>query len=67
MSFVEDGEEVRRTVEPLIKNLATDFAGKKLLSEDIPRIPLRRGDGKVRLRQARPALWYGAGRLNGYI
>lgn len=39
MSFVEDGEEVRRTVEPLIKNLATDFAGKKLLSEDIPRIP----------------------------
>lgn len=39
MSFVEDGDEVRRTVEPLIKNLATDFAGKKLLSEDIPRIP----------------------------
>ena len=39
MSFVEDGEEVRRTVEPLIKNLATDFAGKKLLSEDVPRIP----------------------------
>ena len=39
MSFVEDGEEVRQTVEPLIKNLATDFAGKKLLSEDIPRIP----------------------------
>ena len=39
MSFVEDGEEVRHEVEPLIKQLATDFAGKKLLSQDIPRIP----------------------------
>lgn len=39
MSFVEDGEEVRQTVEPLMKELAVDFAGKKLLSEDIPRIP----------------------------
>lgn len=39
MAFAEDGEEVRVCVEPLIKQLATDFAGKKLLSEDIPRIP----------------------------
>ena len=39
MSFVEDGEEVRSTFDPLIKSLVTDFAGKKLLSEDIPRIP----------------------------
>jgi aspartyl-tRNA synthetase len=39
MSFVEDGEEVRQMVEPLMKQLATDFAGKKLLTEDIPRIP----------------------------
>ncbi len=39
MSFVEDGEEVRSTIEPLIRQLATDFAGKKLLGEDIPRIP----------------------------
>jgi aspartyl-tRNA synthetase len=39
MSFVEDGEEVRKTVEPLMKQLATDFAGKQLLTEDIPRIP----------------------------
>lgn len=39
MSFVEDGEEVRREVEPLIKQLAADFAGKKLLSRGIPRIP----------------------------
>jgi aspartyl-tRNA synthetase len=39
MSFVEDGEEVRKTMEPLVKKLVTDFAGKKLMSEDIPRIP----------------------------
>ena len=38
MSFVEDGEEVRSTVEPLIKNLVTSFAGKTLLTQDVPRI-----------------------------
>jgi aspartyl-tRNA synthetase len=38
MSFVEDGEEIRTITEPLIKQLVTEFAGKKLLSEDIPRI-----------------------------
>ncbi|HWV30016.1 MAG TPA: amino acid--tRNA ligase-related protein, partial [Dyadobacter sp.] len=41
MSFVEDGEEVRQMFDPLIKKLSTDFAGKTLLSEDIPRIPYR--------------------------
>lgn len=39
MSFVYDGEEVRKTVEPLIINLVTDFAGKKLQSREVPRIP----------------------------
>jgi len=39
MSFVEDGEVVRQTTEPLIKKLVTEFAGKSLLSEDVPRIP----------------------------
>lgn len=38
MAFVEDGETVRSLTEPLIKNLVTDFAGKELLFEDIPRI-----------------------------
>lgn len=38
MSFVEDGEEVRTLIEPLMKELATDFANKTLLSDDIPRI-----------------------------
>jgi aspartyl-tRNA synthetase len=39
MAFAEDGEEVRATMEPLIKQLVTDFAGKQLLTEDVPRIP----------------------------
>lgn len=38
MSFVNDGETVRSMMEPLIKTLVTDFAGKTLLSEDVPRI-----------------------------
>ena len=50
MSFVEDGEEVRREVEPLMRQLATDFAGKELLDlsglavgdgSPIPRISYR--------------------------
>ena len=41
MSFVEDGEEVRQEVEPLMCQLATDFAGKKLL--DLSDLPV--GDG----------------------
>lgn len=39
MSFVDDGEVVRQTMEPLIKQLVTEFAGKELMSEEIPRIP----------------------------
>lgn len=39
MAFVEDGEEVRQTMEPLIKQLVTEFAGKTLVSDEIPRIP----------------------------
>lgn len=39
MSFVEDGEEVRTIMDPLIKDLVTKFADKKLISPDIPRIP----------------------------
>ena len=50
MSFVEDGEEIRQEVEPLMCQLATDFAGKKLLDlsglavgdgSPIPRISYR--------------------------
>lgn len=39
MSFVEEGEIVRSTMEPLIKNLVTNFADKTLISDDVPRIP----------------------------
>ena len=51
IAFAESGEEVRTEVEPLIKKLATEFAGKKLVlkselakqflkdGEDVPRIP----------------------------
>ena len=39
MSFVEDGEVVRATMEPLIKSLVTDFSGKQLITQDVPRIP----------------------------
>jgi len=39
MSFVEDGEVVRQTVEPLIKQLVTGFAGKTLVADEVPRIP----------------------------
>lgn len=39
MSFVDNGETVREEMEPLVKSLVKDFAGKKLLSEKIPRIP----------------------------
>jgi len=41
MSFVEDSEIVRQTMEPLIRQLVTDFAGKQLLDDNIPRIPYR--------------------------
>lgn len=37
-AFVEDGEEIRSEMEVLIQNLVTDFAGKNLVSSDVPRI-----------------------------
>lgn len=57
MSFVEDGEEVRATIEPLIKDLSTNFAGKKLLSEDIPRIPYQ--EAMDRFGSDKPDLRFG--------
>ena len=53
MSFVEDGETVRKTIEPLYKKLATEFANKKLVmrskpaeqfiekGETVPRLPYK--------------------------
>lgn len=57
MSFVEDGETVRQTLEPLIKKLVTEFAGKKLVSEEVPRIPYQEAMDKYGIDK--PDLRYG--------
>ena len=57
MSFVDDGEVVRQEMEPLVKSLVKDFGGKKLMSEDIPRIPYQEAMEKYGVDK--PDLRYG--------
>lgn len=57
MSFVDDGEVVRKMMEPLIKKLATEFAHKELVSEEIPRITYREAMDKY--GTDKPDLRYG--------
>jgi aspartyl-tRNA synthetase len=62
MSFVEDGEEVRSTMDPLIKQLVTEFAGKQLLNEEISRIPYQ--EAMDRFGSDKPDLRFGMELVN---
>jgi len=57
MSFVDDGEVVRQTLEPLIIKLVKEFAGKELVSETVPRISYREAMDKY--GTDKPDLRYG--------
>lgn len=58
MSFVEDGEAVRREVEPLMRQLATDFAGKTVL--DLSGLPAGDGSPIPRIPYAQAMEHYGS-------
>lgn len=57
MSFVDDGEEVRTMMEPLVVDLVTNFAGKKLKFDSVPRIPYQ--EAMDRFGSDKPDLRYG--------
>ncbi len=57
MSFVDDGEVVRTMMEPLIKKLVTEFAGKELITDEVPRITYH--DAMEKYGTDKPDLRYG--------
>ena len=60
MSFV-DAEDVIGVIDGLVARLAKEILGLDV-TLPLPRMTLRRGDGAVRARRARPAVRHGAGR-----
>lgn len=57
MSFVDDGEVIRRTMEPLLTLLVTEFSGQELVFTDIPRISYE--DAMNRYGSDKPDLRFG--------
>lgn len=57
MSFVDDGEVVRRTMEPLLTKLVTEFSHQELLFDEIPRISYE--DAMNRFGSDKPDLRFG--------
>ena len=62
MSFIEDGEVVRQTMEPLVKQLVTDFGNKTLVGDDVPRIPY--DEAMDRFGSDKPDLRFGMELIN---
>lgn len=57
MSFVDDGEVVRRTMEPLLTKLVTEFSHQELVFDEIPRISY--DDAMNRFGSDKPDLRFG--------
>ncbi len=57
MSFVENGNDVRKTFEPLIKKLVTEFAGKEVVGGEV--VTITHADAMEKYGSDKPDLRYG--------